>query len=710
MRRSLAALSFALATTFSAAAQAPDAPEDTMLVFDASGSMWGQIEGVNKIVIARDVIEELILSMPAERRLGLVAYGHNREGVCDDIEVLGAVGTAHDELRESVRGLTPRGRTPLTESVRVAAEALGASENRSTVILVSDGLETCEADPCALARALEEANAAFTIHVVGFDVTAEERAGLSCMAEETGGLFLAADSADELSEALTQVADAGEPAAPEPVESEPVPSHVVLKATILNGGPQIQADLSWTVTATESGETVLSSEDAVIETELAPGDYSVEAVWTGWRDGEPRAGVVDFTVREQAASVITVPVDLGLPVSLDAPAETPEGVAIDVTWTGPDELGATVSVVRLDDGPRTAIFFFPAQRTRDAYEAAAEDATTLDANGDGAFDGNDPATGTLSIPPQAGLYEIRYTLSEPPLILARQNLDVTDSDYQLTASAEAEASSPITIEWSGPFTPSDVITLVPAGDERAFDNARYTPAREGEAAELTAPAEPGEYEIRYVMSSGYTTYGGMQNVVQASTPITVTVVTASLDAPSEAVGGSTISVVWDGPSGWSDDTLSVVERGSEEFNRDSFASLRGDAPAPTDIRVPAIAGEYDIVYLLNPGRRVIARRPLTITQPTATLEAPASVTAGESFEVSYSGDGFSGDRVVIVAADYDDARMWGVPATYGFGASPDGTSGEIAARLTATPGEYEIRYVTGLQHQVLARAPVTITE
>src|SRR5699024_11159038 len=72
---------------WSADAQATDQPADSILVFDASGSMWGQIDGINKIVTAREVVSQLVDKLPANQRLGLLAYGHNRKGDCQDIEI-----------------------------------------------------------------------------------------------------------------------------------------------------------------------------------------------------------------------------------------------------------------------------------------------------------------------------------------------------------------------------------------------------------------------------------------------------------------------------------------------------------------------------------------------------------------------------------------------------------------------------------------------
>ena len=224
---------------YAAENESASAPRDTILVVDASGSMWGQIDGVNKIVIARDVIEGLVRGLPDNQRLGLVAYGHRKKGDCDDIQTLADVGADRASMIAQIRTLTPMGMTPLTQSVQHAAETLNYTKNAATVILVSDGLETCDADPCALAKALAENGLDFTVHVIGFDVTEQERKGLACIAEETDGTFLAADNADELTAALARVAMVEPVAAPPAVTAELPAQTVALKATMLRNGPRV---------------------------------------------------------------------------------------------------------------------------------------------------------------------------------------------------------------------------------------------------------------------------------------------------------------------------------------------------------------------------------------------------------------------------------------------------------------------------------------
>lgn len=202
--RLMAGLVSLVALTGSAVAQDEGA---TMIVLDGSGSMWGQIEGTPKIEIAREAIGRMLADWPDNRQLGLMAYGHRREGDCDDIETLMDPGPIdRDAIESKLDTITPRGKTPVGASVRVAAETVGKS---GSVVVVTDGLENCGADLCALGEDLAASDAGFTAHLIGFDV--EDAGGqLACLAEATGGRYIPASDAASLSGALQQVS------APEP--------------------------------------------------------------------------------------------------------------------------------------------------------------------------------------------------------------------------------------------------------------------------------------------------------------------------------------------------------------------------------------------------------------------------------------------------------------------------------------------------------------
>ncbi len=217
MRRSAAFLTLLFCLVAGSVSAQP-----AMLVLDASGSMWGRIEGRTRIEIAREAVAALMSRWPATRPIGLMAYGHRRSGDCADIEVLAQPAPDPARITALVGRVTPRGRTPMADAVRMAAEALGP--NGGSVILVSDGIETCHPDPCAVAQAIARSGVRLVVHTIGFGISDPAAvAQLRCMAEATGGRAVTARDAMELAEALDRAAAAPTPGArataprPEPV-------------------------------------------------------------------------------------------------------------------------------------------------------------------------------------------------------------------------------------------------------------------------------------------------------------------------------------------------------------------------------------------------------------------------------------------------------------------------------------------------------------
>ncbi|MCO5082791.1 MAG: VWA domain-containing protein [Rhizobiaceae bacterium] len=260
------------------------AGERAIIVLDASGSMWGQIGSKPKLEIARETLRTVLKSIPADMELGLIAYGHREKGSCEDIELVvpPATGTAATiiDAAEKMRFL---GKTPLTAAVRQAAESLRFTEEKSTVILITDGLETCNADPCALATELEQGGVDFTAHVVGFGLSEEEGRQVACLAENTGGKYLPAADAGQLTDALEQVVQAEPAPAPQPAP-EPAPDfNFAPSATMSEGGPELGRDdnLVWEVYAANAdgsrGENVVTDYYGGWKGRLEPGDYIVNA-------------------------------------------------------------------------------------------------------------------------------------------------------------------------------------------------------------------------------------------------------------------------------------------------------------------------------------------------------------------------------------------------------------------------------------------------
>ncbi|MCG8443355.1 MAG: VWA domain-containing protein, partial [Caulobacterales bacterium] len=459
MRRTLTALCAALAA-FTAA----PAAEDAILVLDGSGSMWGQVEGQAKIVAAREVVGRLLDQLPAERRLGLMAYGHNRKGDCADIELLAEVGADRAAIRDAVERINPKGRTPLSDAVRQAAEALRYTEEKATVILVSDGKETCDRDPCAVGEALEEAGVDLTTHVIGFDVAEEaDRAQLQCLAERTGGRFLLADNAGELAEALEDTVVAPEP---ETVDT----TTFTLRATELKDGPLIESGVAWTVRQAGDGAVVFQAADAGEVEAVAPaGVYDILAE----RDGEQVAAELEAG-RPGQSRVITLAFDLELAASVRTVPEdeAPAGDEIVLYWEGPERAGDYLTLVPV--GTPDA--------TYRSYVYVRE--------------GN-PLK--LRLPVEPGDYEARYVLADPTTVLARVAITAVETSAEVDGPEAVPANSDFTVRWTGPAGQGDFVTIVaPDADEASY--GAYAYARDEAEVSLKSPLQPGDYELRYVQA------------------------------------------------------------------------------------------------------------------------------------------------------------------------------------------------------------------
>ena len=205
MIRSLSLLCAVVALGHVVPAHADDYP-GMMFILDGSGSMWGPAGNQTKIEAAREVMHELVPSLPQEISVGLTSYGHRRKGDCRDVEILVDIeGRDRKDLLARVDSIQPKGKTPIVGSIRLVAEKLKGREQETTIVLVSDGEETCDEDPCELVRELKASGIQFRLHVVGFDVNPEQRKELECLANAGGGSYLSASDSASLLAALNSV-------------------------------------------------------------------------------------------------------------------------------------------------------------------------------------------------------------------------------------------------------------------------------------------------------------------------------------------------------------------------------------------------------------------------------------------------------------------------------------------------------------------------
>ncbi|MEO8758463.1 MAG: VWA domain-containing protein [Devosia sp.] len=261
------------------------AVDKAIIILDASGSMWAQIDGKSRIEIARETLKQVLAGVPADLELGFMAYGHRSKGDCNDIEMLvdPAPGTA-DAISAAADTLNPKGKTPLSASVKLAAEQLKYTENKATVILITDGIETCNADPCALASALEKDGVDFTVNVVGFGLSKDQGAQVKCLADNTGGKYISADDEAGLKSAIDAVVN-NTPAPPPKAEPEPVSDITFAPTATLSEGddPLVEGDgsVSWDFATVRTdgtpGEWVRTEFGDAYQGAIPPGEYMITA-------------------------------------------------------------------------------------------------------------------------------------------------------------------------------------------------------------------------------------------------------------------------------------------------------------------------------------------------------------------------------------------------------------------------------------------------
>jgi hypothetical protein len=203
--------------SMSAAVTAPALAEtgrSVLVVLDASGSMNAQLpEGRTRLEAAKAAVGDLVGSIAPDTRLALRVYGHQStpdQKNCQDSELVAGfapVSEGRAALLDKVGGLKARGYTPITLSLQLAAQDIVKEPSAErTVVLVSDGRETCRADPCIAAKALAAADAKLVIHTVGLGVDAAARSQLQCIASVVRGSYFDAGSRAELAAVLGKAA------------------------------------------------------------------------------------------------------------------------------------------------------------------------------------------------------------------------------------------------------------------------------------------------------------------------------------------------------------------------------------------------------------------------------------------------------------------------------------------------------------------------
>ncbi len=159
-----------------------------LFLLDGSGSMWGVWENEQKINIAKRLLIQLVdsLSQFDNIEMALRAYGHRSPKVrqdCKDTRLEVPFGINNKDLIiKKLKDIIPKGTTPIAYSLSMAANDFPQDRRyRNIIILITDGIEECGGDPCAVSLALQRRGVILKPFIIGLNIDSKLADQLDCV-------------------------------------------------------------------------------------------------------------------------------------------------------------------------------------------------------------------------------------------------------------------------------------------------------------------------------------------------------------------------------------------------------------------------------------------------------------------------------------------------------------------------------------------------
>ena len=170
--------------------------------------MADSVGGRAKIDVAKDSVGKIIDELKTKQNLqvALRIYGHQNKACTNSVVEVPMGNISPDLMNTKIKDLKPLGYTPiyysLIESVKDFNKNISGDK---IVVLITDGLESCNGDPCAAAKSLQTGGVINKINVVGFGMSPTELNTLKCVVEPSKGLLVGASNSTEFLSAMQQI-------------------------------------------------------------------------------------------------------------------------------------------------------------------------------------------------------------------------------------------------------------------------------------------------------------------------------------------------------------------------------------------------------------------------------------------------------------------------------------------------------------------------
>ncbi|MFN5224258.1 MAG: vWA domain-containing protein [Bacteroidota bacterium] len=158
-----------------------------LFLFDASQSMYGRWESDTKFEVAKRILTSITDSLQKIPNVetALHIYGHTKRFPpqdCDDnrLEVPFSKTNAI-RIRNKLDEIRPSGTTPIARSLEACANDFPDLNSRNIIILITDGIEECDGDPCAVSKALQKKGIFLKPFVIGLNLSNELQKQFECV-------------------------------------------------------------------------------------------------------------------------------------------------------------------------------------------------------------------------------------------------------------------------------------------------------------------------------------------------------------------------------------------------------------------------------------------------------------------------------------------------------------------------------------------------
>ena len=176
-----------------------------LFIFDASQSMYAQWDGNSRMEIAKELLINMLDSLDNKENLqvGLRCYGHQKPSPpqdCRDTRLEVPFGNnTIPAIKKRLKTLRPKGTTPIAKALESGALDFPeiTSNSRNIVILITDGIEECGGDPCAVSRLYQEKKIILKPFVIGIGLSEKYKKNFECV-----GTFYDARTPDEFKNIL----------------------------------------------------------------------------------------------------------------------------------------------------------------------------------------------------------------------------------------------------------------------------------------------------------------------------------------------------------------------------------------------------------------------------------------------------------------------------------------------------------------------------